>query len=214
MAVSFDLFGTLVAVERPEEPAALVARELQARGVDVPEDWQRRYRQPQINAPPGAEVSMPEHVRATLTESAVETPPESADVIEEAVLAAFKTDVTTREGAVEAVRTLRDRYPVGILSNCSVPGLVEYTLSKSALEASLFDTVVTSVDCGWRKPDERAFEAVARELSVAPSSLVHVGDNPETDGGADAVGATVALVDEHSLDSLPAFIRDGRPNNP
>ena len=37
MAVSFDLFGTLVEADRPADPAAAVAAELRDRGADVGE---------------------------------------------------------------------------------------------------------------------------------------------------------------------------------
>jgi FMN phosphatase YigB (HAD superfamily) len=212
-AVSFDLFGTLVTVETPGEPATLVADELAARGIDVPDDWQQRYREPQVDSPPGTEISLSAHVRAALADSGVEAPPAQTGIVDDAVRAAFETDVTTRASAVDVVRTLGGQGPVGILSNCSVPGLVEHALSESALDDSWFDAVVTSVGCGWRKPDERAFETVANRLGVSPSALVHVGDDPETDGGAESAGATAVLLDDLPLSSLPAFISDGRPND-
>lgn len=213
VAVSFDLFGTLVTVETPGEPATLVADELVARGIHVPDDWQQRYREPQVDVPPGAEISLSAHVRAVLADSGVEVPPAQTGLVDDAVIAAFQTEVTTRAGAVKVVRTLGGRGPVGVLSNCSVPGLVEYALSESALDDGWFDAVVTSVGCGWRKPDERAFETVADRLGASPSALVHVGNDPETDGGAESAGATAVLLDDVPLDSLPAFIRDGRPND-
>ncbi|MFC6770931.1 HAD family hydrolase, partial [Halorubrum pallidum] len=43
MAVTFDLFGTLVDVAYPSDPAEVVARELESRGVDVPDDWHVAY---------------------------------------------------------------------------------------------------------------------------------------------------------------------------
>jgi HAD superfamily hydrolase (TIGR01549 family) len=102
---------------------------------------------------------------------------------------------------------MADRGPVGLLSNCSVPGLVDRTLGRSELDASQFDAVVTSVGCGWRKPDRRAFEAVASQLSVPIRNITHVGDNSETDGGAVSAGAAVVLVDDVPLTELPARVR-------
>ena len=43
MGVSFDLFGTLVTVDRPADPAAAVATELERRDVPVPDDWAAAY---------------------------------------------------------------------------------------------------------------------------------------------------------------------------
>ncbi|MFB6255324.1 MAG: HAD family hydrolase, partial [Haloplanus sp.] len=71
------------------------------------------------------------------------------------------------------------------------------------LDADRFDAVVASVDCGWRKPHDRAFEAVARELDVRPTELVHVGDDARTDGGAERAGGRTILTSETPLSAVP-----------
>jgi FMN phosphatase YigB (HAD superfamily) len=206
VAVSFDLFGTLVDADRPADPAAAVAAELRARDVPVPDDWAEAYREPQIDAPSGAEVPLPAHVSAVLRSRGVAAPDNAA---RRAVVAAFDPAVETRPGAVEAVRAARDRGPVGLCSNCAVPELVGRTLVRSALGRDDFDAVVTSVGCGWRKPDRRAFETCADALEVDLSALVHVGDDPATDGGAQDAGATFVDVAEVPLRDLPGRL-EGR----
>jgi len=206
-AVSFDLFGTLVAVERPGEPAEAVAAALESRGVDVPEGWSDAYAATHRRAPPGAEVPLHDHVAAALGSLSVPAP---AATVEAAVREAFDADVRTRPGAAEAVAAAADRGPVGLLSNCSVPGLARRALADSGVEASAFDAVVASVDCGWRKPDPRAFRAVADELGVPPGNLLHVGDDHGTDCGATAVGADYLEVGERAPASLPDAL-EGRP---
>ena len=203
VAVSFDLFGTLVDVERPDDPAAAVARELHARDVAVPDDFVEAYREPQIDAPDGAEVPLPAHVGSVLRSRGVEAP---GNAVRRAVVAAFDPDVRTRRGAVEAVDAARDRGPTGLLSNCSVPELVGRTLVRSDLSRERFDSVVTSVGCGWRKPAPEAFETVADGLGVAPDALVHVGDTPATDGGIERLGGTFVDVGEVPLAEFPAWL--------
>jgi HAD superfamily hydrolase (TIGR01509 family) len=195
-AVSVDCFGTLVTVPRPEEPAGAVGEELVARGVRLPNDWTTAYREAHIDMPDGGELSLSEHTRTALASRGVDADPEP---VTEAVLAAFDREVTPVPGARDALAAVEN--PVGVLSNCSVPGLVTKTLRRADLLDSV-ETVETSVDCGWRKPDPRAFEAVADPLGVDVENLVHVGDNAEADGGIEALGGTYLHV-EDDLFGLP-----------
>lgn len=205
MAVTFDLFGTLVDADRPDDPAAAVARELRERGVAVPDDWAAAYREPHVDAPEGAEVPLPAHVAAALADRGVDAPGNAA---RRAVVAAFDPDVERRPGADEAVAAAAERGPVGVCSNCAVPELVGRTLVRADLRGR-FDAVVSSVGCGWRKPDARIFETVADRLGVAPDDLVHVGDDERTDGGVRAVGGRFVDVAETPLPALPTALSDG-----
>jgi FMN phosphatase YigB (HAD superfamily) len=202
VAVTFDLFGTLVDVEYPSDPAEIVARELESRGVAVPDDWHVAYGERHVDAPAGAEVPLPAHVAHALDSRGVEA---ADNVVRHAVVAAFDPDVTRRDGALAAVRDVSDRGPVGLLSNCAVPELVPKTLIRAGLRGE-FDAVTTSIGCGWRKPHPKAFEAAAEALGAAPGSLVHVGDDPATDGGVEDVGGQFVDVTETPLDALAAHL--------
>jgi FMN phosphatase YigB (HAD superfamily) len=105
------------------------------------------------------------------------------------------------EGALDALAAAAGVGPVGVLSNCSLPGLVDATLDRACL-GDRIDAVVTSVECGWRKPHDRAFEAGAAALGTTCEELVHVGDDPRTDGGGRTTGATVLLTTEAPLSQL------------
>ena len=203
MAVSFDLFGTLVAVDRPADPARAVATALADRGVRVPSGWGETYAEPHVDTPPGAELSLAAHVVAALESRDVTA---TEGTVREALLDAFDAPVRTRPDAREAVDAAANRGSVGILSNCSVPGLAERTLARSALDADAFDAVVVSVECGYRKPDARAFEAIADRLETPLSELLHVGDDARTDGGAGDAGATAVLLDDVPLVELPSHL--------
>lgn len=209
-AVTFDLFGTLVDVTRPADPAHAVAAELRARGVTVPDDWADAYGEVHVDAPEGAEVPLPAHVAAALRSRGVD--PRGAthggggdgNAIRRAVVAAFDPEVTVRPGAEAAVTAASECAPVGVLSNCSAPEVVRRALLRAGLRDA-FDVTVTSIGCGWRKPHPGAFETVADRLGVAPEGLVHVGDDPTTDGGVTEVGGRFVDVAETPLPELPAW---------
>lgn len=207
-AVAFDLFGTLVTVDDTSEPAAAVADELAVRGITVPDDWAAAYREPHIDAEEGAEIPLPAHVAAALASHGIDV---SDTTTRQAVVDAFDPAVETRAGAAEAVTTASEGGPVGLLSNCAVPGVVSRTLRRSALDPDSFDAIVASVDCGWRKPDPRAFETLAGQLGVDAADLVVVGDTPATDGGITDCGGEFINVTETPLTDLPAKHIGGQP---
>jgi len=206
VAVSFDLFGTLVDVDRPDDPAAAVADALAARGVDVPEDFAAAYREVHVNAPAGAETPLPAHVAAALRSRGVEP---SGNAPRRAVVDAFDPAIETRPGAVEAVAAAAERGPIAVCSNCSVPEVARRALLRAEFDRESFDAIVTSVGCGWRKPDPRIFEAVASDLDRTPADLVHVGDDERTDGGIADLGGEFVHVRDVPLSTLPAWL-EGR----
>lgn len=204
MPVSFDLFGTLVTVSTATAPAAAVASELRDRGVAVPDDWVAAYRTSHLDVPEAAEIPLPAHVAAALRSRGVE----AADTaVRRAVIAAFDPDVSRRPGVDAALDAARRRGPVGCCSNCSVPELVPRTLVRADLRGA-FDAVVTSAACGFRKPHPRPFETLATELGVDPTALIHVGDDPEADGGIEALGGRFVDVNETPLADLDDVLGD------
>ena len=208
MALSFDLFGTLVAADRPSEPWDAAAEALAARSVRVPDDWEDAYRSAHRDYERGREAPLDEHIRLALDSRGVEVTAETAT---EAVLDAFDSHVTVRDGAIEALDAAAQRGPVAVCSNCSVPGLVERALERADIEARSnhsFDAVVTSIDCGWRKPHRNIFETTADALGVTLADLVHVGDDARTDGGAGRVGAQSILLEDDSLPAIAEQLRE------
>lgn len=198
--VSLDVFGTLVSVDRPDDPAAAIAQELDSRGLTVPDDWSDAYREPHLDVKEGGELPLADHVTAALAsrdKSVVRE--EFRPTVEAAVSAAFEGAAAPRPGTEQTIETLASRRPVAILSNCAVSGLAEHALDSAGIDTEAFEAVVTSVDCGWRKPDRRAFTAVASELGIEVEELLHIGDDPRADGGITAVGGSSCIVGDGTL---------------
>ena len=113
-----------------------------------------------------------------------------SDVDPEALAAAYQETILDSlepvDGAEEVVRSLREEYPVGLLTNGPVAaqrGKIE-TLGWG----ELFDAIAVTGDLEAGKPDERAFKAVLESLAVDPGETVYVGDDVDADihGAKDA----------------------------
>lgn len=64
--------------------------------------------------------------------------------------------------------------------------------------AEHMDLIVTSALVGWEKPDARTFYAALEPFNLPASSVLHVGDQPDSDVvGARAIGMAAALVDRY-----------------
>jgi HAD superfamily hydrolase (TIGR01549 family) len=81
--------------------------------------------------------------------------------------------------------------PVALISNIGwdpVPVLRRYAVLDD------FDVLVLSDERGVVKPDPKIFRMACAELGVAPAACVMIGDNPDADGGAVALGIEFRLV--------------------
>ncbi len=91
------------------------------------------------------------------------------------------------ERAASLVRTLRETYRVGLLTDGPV------RTQRGKLETlgwtDLFDAVVVTGDLPEPKPDPRTFRRLLAVLDADPAEAVFVGDHPEMDvAGASAAG--------------------------
>jgi putative hydrolase of the HAD superfamily len=98
-----------------------------------------------------------------------------------------------RPGVVDTIAELHRRgLGVGLITVCSedVVDVWEETPF-----AGIFDAVVFSCSCGYRKPDPRIYELALRELEVEASESVFVGDGTNDElNGAEAVGMRAVQV--------------------
>jgi putative hydrolase of the HAD superfamily len=95
--------------------------------------------------------------------------------------------------AVEVLTALRDGgYRLGVISNFD--RRLEVILAGLGV-GHLFECVVLSSQAGADKPDPRIFLCALRTLGVAPAQALHVGDDRERDGGAEALGIRVFHLD-------------------
>lgn len=94
--------------------------------------------------------------------------------------------------------------PVGVLSNIGWD--LRPVLRAHGLERYV-DSCVLSYEQGIQKPDPRLFALACRELGLAPSAVLMVGDDRGADGGATAVGCGYLPVDPLPVERRPDGLR-------
>lgn len=124
-------------------------------------------------------------------------------LLDEITPALFATEIESlicAEGTVEALTTLEhDGYLLGCVTNtlAGTPA-IRAMLRKYGIEGHM-RSVVVSADEGFRKPHASLFEKAMRELCIAPSESVFVGDSPVHDiAGAKAAGMYAVLTRQYA----------------
>jgi HAD superfamily hydrolase (TIGR01509 family) len=96
------------------------------------------------------------------------------------------------EGAVEAVRRLHGRYPLGLASSSNRP-LIDAVLASAGL-SPLFEATVSSEEVPRGKPAPDVFLEAARRLDVEPAHVAAIEDSANGIRAAAAAGmATIAI---------------------
>jgi putative hydrolase of the HAD superfamily len=91
-------------------------------------------------------------------------------------VAEWDTGVTYLEGLSRMLRDLRRTHRLAVVSNTHSPTLVPSHLERMGV-ADLFETVVLSVDLGWRKPHPAIYQAALDRLGITAADAVFIGDS-------------------------------------
>jgi len=80
-------------------------------------------------------------------------------------------------GIVAAIAALRERgMRLGVVSSAVHHPFLDWTLARFGIAGS-FDTVITSASSGYYKTRPEIYHAALRDLGVAPTNAIHVGDS-------------------------------------
>lgn len=112
-----------------------------------------------------------------------------------------------RQGALETLEELHRRgLRLGLITVCSEDVAVLWPETRFA---GHFDSTVFSAACGLRKPDAEIYLLACRELAVAPSECVFVGDGANDElAGAERVGMRAVLIHRHGHEPHWPEVRD------
>jgi HAD superfamily hydrolase (TIGR01509 family) len=163
-AVIFDLDGVLI---DSETVWAEVRREFAvAHGGRCGPDTQRKM----------MGMSSPEWAAFMHTELGVPlAPDEIASAVVDEMKRRYGERLPLLPGAVDAVRRLADRWPLGLASSANRP-LIDLVLHQAGLAAS-FRVTLSTEEVARGKPAPDVYLEVARRLGVAPEHCVGVEDS-------------------------------------
>lgn len=109
-----------------------------------------------------------------------------------------------RQGTYEALQRIRQRYPLGIISNAD--GKLSAVLERCGI-AECVQSITDSGVLGYEKPHPAIFEAALQTLSAKPEQSLYVGDVYSVD----YLGATRAGMQAVLFDVSGAYREQGLP---
>jgi HAD superfamily hydrolase (TIGR01509 family) len=110
----------------------------------------------------------------------------------ERVLAAYEREVPLLPGAVEAVRRLAERWPLGLASSANRP-VIDAVLESAGL-SECFSATVSGDEVARGKPSPDVYLATADKLGVAPAQAAAVEDSSNGLRAGAAAGMLVIAV--------------------
>jgi HAD superfamily hydrolase (TIGR01509 family) len=180
-AVAFDLDGLLLDSEQVwDEVREALARERGGR-------WHDRAQADMMG------MSSREWSRYMHEELGVPDPPEEINrLVVERMLERYREQLPLMDGAVEAVRRLGERWPLGLASSSNRP-VIDTALELMGV-ADLFRTTVSSEEVGRGKPAPDVYLEAARRLGVRPQAVAAVEDSANGIRSAKAAGMRVIAI--------------------
>jgi HAD superfamily hydrolase (TIGR01509 family) len=138
-------------------------------------------------------MSTQEWARYLSEDLGVGLPPEEvAALVVERMAARYRERIPFLPGAVEAVRRLAGRWPLGLAS--SAPAVLIETVLQAAGLRSYFQVTMSTEQVPHGKPAPDIYLAVTARLGVAPSSCAAVEDSSNGLRSASAAGLHVIAI--------------------
>lgn len=186
-AVVFDLDGLLLDTEQVwDEVREDLVRERGGR-------WHDRAQADMMG------MSSTEWSRYLHDELGLREPPDELNrIVVERMEERYRRHLPLVDGALEAVRRLADRWPLGLASSSNRP-LIDLALNEMGV-ADLFRATVSSEEVAHGKPAPDVYLEAARRLGVRPEDAVAVEDSASGIRSAKAAGmGVIAIPNAHFL---------------
>jgi len=189
-AIGFDLFNTLITLDPPALNEAMdrLIESLEKHGIMIDaESFRKAHREAALRffeqaRLDGRETHNRFWISAALHAQGHDFPPEDPRIAGavEAYFSVFSEHCHLIPGSTETLRTLKEVYPLGLLSNFThAPAAMEIIERLGLVE--FFDVVLISGAIGYRKPHPLVFQKLAEGLRAETAKILYVGDDPEPD---------------------------------
>lgn len=189
-AIGFDLFNTLITVE-PDTLRDAMERmviSLQKNGIAIDyEPFKNSYREAafkyvQQARKDGKETHNSIWVSAALNKNGSSIPPDDAriGIAIDQYFSAFYDNCHTLPGTIDMLDKMKERYPLGLLSNFTHGPAAREILERTDL-APYFNAIIISGELGYRKPHPKVFKKLAEQLGTDSNEIIFIGDDPEPD---------------------------------
>ncbi len=219
-AVLFDMFDTLMLIEKDHEfyPPSIkrMYQYLNMRGVDVPfERFEQTYIHERDKIFAKVDLSFEEphfNVRVAATLKALGydytvSSPVVAEATDEFCIE-FMKYVRIDPDAEATLKTLHQKYKLGIISNFAIPECVHKLLKNSGID-KLFDVIIISGAVNKRKPAAEIFRSTLKLMNLSIEEAVFVGDTIDADiEGAKAVGMRAIYIERRAQKQSEKFLPD------
>ena len=148
------------------------------------------------------------------------TPEEISAAVVERLEVLYREQLPLYPGAVDAVRSLAARWPLGLASSSNRP-IIDLVLELSGL-ADAYEVSVSSEEVAHGKPAPDVYLEAARQLGVDPSRCAAVEDSTNGIRSARAAGMTVVAIPNREFppqedtlaqaDAVVAFLKELTPS--
>ena len=128
-------------------------------------------------------------------------PQEISDAVVERLVAGYRRGLPLLPGAVEAVRALGERWPLGLASSSNAP-VIALVLEETGLDA-VIRAWVSSEEVARGKPAPDVYLEAARRIDADPARCVAVEDSSNGLRAAAAAGMAVVAVPMRAFPPAP-----------
>jgi HAD superfamily hydrolase (TIGR01509 family) len=147
-------------------------------------------------------MSAPEWSAYVRDELGVDLPPEEIDAaVVDRLVASYRGELPLLPGAVEAVRALGERWPLGMASSSNAP-VIAHVLEETGLDG-VIRAWVSSEEVARGKPAPDVYLEAARRLGVDAARCVAVEDSSNGLRAAAAAGMAVVAVPMRAFPPAP-----------